>query len=158
MSARPRQYLHQLVRFLLGSALGLTVDLAVFALGVRLGAAPWLANIVSAGCAVVVVYLFVTKYAFRGSRSQRGFVMFVGWYVLSILMFSGLIELLHTQTGWAPFICKLVSLPPSFAANFVVSRVVLHERPGDGPVPLGPGSPAPRGGTGLDEAIREAHR
>lgn len=139
-----RQTLHQLVRFLLGSALGLAVDLAVFAAGIRLGAPPWLANTVSAGCAVVVVYLFVTKYAFRGGRSRTGFVLFVSWYAVSILLFSGFIELLHVRTGWAPFICKLVSLPPSFGANFLVSRVVLHRWAADGPARAGSGSLAVR--------------
>jgi putative flippase GtrA len=142
-----REALHQLVRFLLGSALGLTVDLAVFATGVGLGAPPWLANTISAGCAVVVVYLFVTKYAFRGGRSRAGFLLFVGWYVVSIVLFSGFIELLHAQTGWAPFICKLVSLPPSFGANFVVSRVLLHRRSTEGPVAADSGSPPARNAT-----------
>ncbi|MGY1748058.1 GtrA family protein [Modestobacter sp. SYSU DS0511] len=142
MSGGARAQLRQLLQFLLGSCLGLAVDLSVFALGIRLGAAPWLANTLSAGCAVVVVYLFVTKYAFRGGRSRSSFLMFVAWYVTSILGFSLLIELLHVVTGWAPFLCKLVSLPFSFAANFGVSKVLFRQRPaavvpGAGPAPGG---------------------
>ncbi len=141
MSGRTRRLVRQVLSFVLGSGLGLTADLLVFALGVRLGAAPWLANVVSAGCAVVVVYFFVTKHTFAAERSRTGFLLFVGWYVVSIALFSGFIEVLHAQTGWAPFVCKLVSLPPSFAANFVVSRLLLHRRatsapaPGRGPAP-----------------------
>ena len=147
MSPRPRAALRQLGHFLLGSGLGLTVDLGLFYLGVRVGAPPWLANVISAGCAVVVVYLFVTKYAFAGGRSRSSFALFVGWYVTSILIFSVLIDVLHTQTGWAPFVCKLVSLPPSFMANFAASKVLLDRRPRIRPAPAD--RPAPtRDGVG----------
>jgi putative flippase GtrA len=121
-------HVRQLAHFLLGSCLGLAVDLSVFAAGVRLGAPAWLANTISAGCAVVVVYLFVTKYAFRTERSRSSFLVFVGWYVVSILLFSLLIEVVHQGTGWAPFLCKLLSLPFSFGANFGVSKVLFRDR------------------------------
>jgi putative flippase GtrA len=128
---------HQLLKFLLGSGLGLVVDLTVFAVGTRLGAPPWFANVISAGCAVVVVYLFVTRFAFAGGRSRRTFLLFVGWYVFSIVVFSLLIQLLHAQTGWGPFLCKLVSLPPSFAANFVFSKVLFRPAAAGITAPLG---------------------
>jgi putative flippase GtrA len=136
VSPRVRPLLRQVVRFLLGSCLGLAVDLGVFALGVALGASPGVANVVSAACAVVVVYLFVTKYAFAAERSRTTFALFVGWYATSIVVFSVLIELLHDQTGWDAFVCKVVSLPPSFAANFVASKLLLRGRPAQ------PGEPA----------------
>ena len=129
-----RTALPQLLRFLLGSAAGLTVDLVVFAGVLRAGAQPWIANTISAGCAVVVVYLLATRYAFGSDRTPRGFVLFVGWYVLSILLFSFFIEVLHAETGWPAFLCKLISLPPSFAANFVVSRALLQRRARPGTV------------------------
>ena len=128
MSGGARSLLRQAVRFLLGSALGLAVDLGLFALGVALGASPGVANVVSAACAVVVVYLFVTGYAFAAERSRATFALFVGWYATSIVVFSVLIELLHDQTGWSGFVCKLVSLPPSFAANFVASKLLFRGR------------------------------
>jgi putative flippase GtrA len=135
MSGRWGRLLHQVTRFLLGSCLGLAVDLGLFAAGVRLGAPPWLANLVSAGCAVVVVYLFVTKYAFRSERSRLTFLLFVGWYVVSIVVFSVLIDLLHDVTGWDAFVCKLLSLPPSFAANFLASKLLFRGPPAPAPVP-----------------------
>lgn len=130
MSAGWGSHIRQLLHFLLGSCLGLAVDLSIFALGIRVGAAPWLANTLSAGSAVVVVYLFVTKYAFRTERSRSSFVAFVAWYLISIVLFSVLIELLSERTGWAPFLCKLVSLPFSFGANFGVSKFLFRERSG----------------------------
>jgi putative flippase GtrA len=128
MSGGPKGLLHQVAHFLLGSCLGLAVDLAVFQTGVVLGATPGVANAVSSGCAVVVVYLFVTKYAFAAERSRTSFLLFVAWYVTSIIAFSVLIEVLHGATGWLPFVCKLVSLPLSFAANFGASKVLFGQR------------------------------
>ena len=139
-----RHALPQLLRFLLGSAAGLTVDLAVFALVLRAGAPPWIANTISAGCAVVVVYLLATRYAFRSDRTPGGFFLFVGWYILSILLFSGFIEVLYIETGWPPFVCKLVSLPPSFGANFLVSRALLQRRAAGGTVGSVPASTVAR--------------
>jgi putative flippase GtrA len=128
MSGARRGLVHQVVRFLLGSCLGLAVDLAVFQAGVVLGATPGVANAVSSGCAVLVVYLFVTKYAFAAQRSRTSFLLFVSWYVVSIIVFSVLIEVLHGATGWLPFVCKLVSLPFSFAANFGASKLLFRQR------------------------------
>jgi putative flippase GtrA len=128
VSEGQRGLLHQVVRFLLGSCLGLAVDLAVFQAAVLLGATPGVANAVSSASAVVVVYLFVTKYAFAAERSRTSFLLFVSWYVVSIIIFSVLIEVLHGATGWLPFVCKLVSLPLSFAANFVASKLLFRHR------------------------------
>ena len=130
----------QLSRFLVGSGLGLLVDLSVFAGATAVGAPAWAANVLSAGCAVVVVYLFVTKYAFDGGRSRSTFVLFVAWYAVSIVVFSVLIELLHEQSGWPAFVCKLASLPPSFAANFVASRLLFRSRPAPVRTDGGPGA------------------
>jgi putative flippase GtrA len=130
VTADLRRALRQVFHFFVGSALGLTVDLVLFTAGVGLGAPPWAANTVSAGCAVLVVYLFVTRYAFQGGRSRRNFVAFVACYVLSIAVFSALIDAVHDATGWAPLLCKLLSLPPSFAVNFVVSKFLLHRSQG----------------------------
>jgi putative flippase GtrA len=140
-----RRLLHELARFLLGSGLGLIVDLGIFWAAVRLDAPLWLANMISTGCAVVVVYLFVTKYTFAGGRSRSSFALFVGWYVLSIVAFSVLINHLHVQTGWAPVVCKLVSLPPSFVANFAASKLLFSFRGETGFAPAEQPAPA-RGG------------
>nr|WP_239521305.1 GtrA family protein [Blastococcus saxobsidens] len=130
----------EVLRFLVGTCIGLTVDLAVFEAGVRLGAPPGVANVVSSGCAVVVMYAVVTRYVFRAERSRTSFAVFVAYYAVSIAAFSVVIQILHDTTGWLPFICKLASLPLSFAANFVFSRVIFRrsgrpaESPTDGPL------------------------
>ncbi|MGY1662210.1 GtrA family protein [Geodermatophilus sp. SYSU D00705] len=126
MRQRLGSLVREALRFLLGTCIGLTVDLSVFEAGVRLGAPPGVANVVSSGCAVVVMYAIVTRYVFRSGRSGASFAAFVAWYAFSIAAFSVLIEVLHGTTGWAPFLCKLVSLPLSFAANFVFSKVIFR--------------------------------
>ncbi|WP_158544517.1 GtrA family protein [Blastococcus sp. TBT05-19] len=143
----------EVLRFLVGTCLGLTVDLGVFEAAVRLGAAPGVANVLSSGCAVVVMYLVVTRYVFRADRSPSSFAVFVGYYAVSIATFSIVIQILHETTGWLPFICKLVSLPLSFAANFVFSKVIFRRsgRPSESP------SDRPLAGRDVVEA-REATR
>jgi putative flippase GtrA len=128
----------QAARFLAGAGVGVAVDLGLFLVLAHLGVPAGLANVVSAGTSVVVVYVIVTRYAFEQRRSGRTFLLFVGWYVVSILVFSFLIELLHGATGWAPFVCKLVSLLPSFAANFLASRLLFRGGPALAPLSTGP--------------------
>lgn len=137
MSTRQRvvPLVREVFRFLVGTCLGLTVDLAVFEAAVRLGAPPGVANVLSSGCAVVVMYVVVTRYVFRSDRSRASFAVFVGYYAVSIAAFSVVIQVLHDTTGWLPFVCKLVSLPLSFATNFVFSKVIFRRagRPAESP-------------------------
>ncbi|GAA2035903.1 GtrA family protein [Pseudokineococcus marinus] len=127
--AGPLALLRQALRFLVGTCLGLSVDLSVFGLLTWAGLAPWLANVLSSACAVTVVYLVSTRYAFGAAMSVRSYVLFVGWYALTITVFSLLIQLVVQSTGWAPLVAKLLSLPPSFLANFLFSRWLFHREP-----------------------------
>lgn len=123
------ELVRQALRFLVGACLGLSVDLALFGLLTWLGLAPWAANLVSSACAVTVVYLVSTRYAFGAAMSVRSYVLFVGWYALTIAVFSLLIQLVVSETGWAPLVVKMLSLPPSFLANFLFSRALFHRAP-----------------------------
>ena len=127
--AGPLELVRQALRFLVGACLGLSVDLAVFGLLSWAGLAPWAANLLSSACAVTVVYLVVTRYAFGAAMTVRSYVYFVGWYALTITVFSVLIQLVVTQTGWPPLGVKLLSLPPSFLANFLFSRALFSRTP-----------------------------
>jgi hypothetical protein len=115
----------QLVTFFLGSLGGVVVDLVLFQLLVRAGAAPVLANLISSTVAITITYALVTRYTFPASASVASYLMFFGWYAISIVGFSVAIEALAQSTGWSPFLCKLLSLPFSFAVNFIASRLIL---------------------------------
>lgn len=139
-----RQFLHQGIRFLLGSLAGLICDLTLFELFIWLGALPALANAASSAVGVTVAYLLVTKYAFGTRRSKKTYLAFVTWYALSIILFSFLIQLTAARTGWPPLVSKLASLPFSFSANFAFSRFLFRNRGSDEHRPQELAAPAGR--------------
>jgi len=115
----------QLATFFFGSLAGVIVDLALFQGLVSIGAPPVLANVVSAAIAITITYFLVTRFTFPASASVKNYFLFFGWYAVSVLVFSVAIQLLAQYTNWDPFVCKLLSLPFSFAANFIASRLIL---------------------------------
>ncbi|QNO37048.1 GtrA family protein [Protaetiibacter sp. SSC-01] len=128
-----------------GSAAGLAVDLVGFQLLVWAGLPPWLANGTSSVVSITVVYLLVTRYTFGVGTRLSTYVLFVGWYLTSIVVFSSLIQLAVSLTDWVPFAWKLVTVPISFSLNYLFSRFLFlpkqkhdaelleEETPDDGP-------------------------
>ena len=124
--ARPA--VREFLTFLGGSAVGLTVDLAGFALLVAVGLPPWAANLVSAFASITAVYLMVTRFTFAVRTRASTYALFVAWYSTSIVVFSILIQLAVSSTGWCPFGWKLASVPVSFLANYLFSRFLFVPR------------------------------
>lgn len=133
-SEQPRSWgvrwplLKQFVAFFLGSGVGLIIDLAGFQLLILLGLQPWLANGVSSFVSITAVYLLVSRYSFGADANAKTYVAFVVWYSSSIIVFSLLIQLVSDASGWAPFAVKLLSVPVSFALNYVFSRFLFRSR------------------------------
>lgn len=119
--------------FFLGSLAGVVVDLAVFQSLVWLGAPAWASNLVSSAAAIVVTYRLVTRHAFDVAGSLLSFVVFVGWYAISISAFSLLIQVVASGTGWPPLVAKVLTLPLSFGVNFLASRVLFSRLVGEAP-------------------------
>lgn len=127
MNARPggpllRLFSPQFLRFLSGSAAGLTIDLVGFTLLVLAGVEPGIANLCSSFASISVVYVLVTRFAFGARAGAPSYALFVAWYSASILLFSTLIELAATWSGASPLIWKAASVPLSFGLNFLFSR------------------------------------
>lgn len=120
-----RAFLRQFLTFFAGSAAGLLVDLGGFWLLVSLGLQPWLANATSSAVSITVVYLLVTRYTFGVGARPISYVVFVAWYCLNIAVFSMLIQVLSHAIPADPFLLKLASVPPSFIANFLFSRLLF---------------------------------
>jgi putative flippase GtrA len=125
-SSKPRTRTREFFAFFGGSAVGLAVDLLGFQLLVLVGLPPWLANTVSSTVSITAVYLLVSRYAFAASAKVFSYLLFLGWYGLSIVAFSMLIQLASTQLGGAPIIWKLLSVPLSFALNYLFSRFLFN--------------------------------
>ena len=127
-SSLTRTRTREFVAFFGGSAVGLAIDLLGFQLLVWAGLPPWLANATSSTVSITAVYLLVSRYAFAASARVFSYLLFLGWYGLSIFTFSTLIQLASTHLGGAPIIWKLLSVPLSFALNYLFSRFLFGRR------------------------------
>ncbi|WP_158437819.1 GtrA family protein [Naasia lichenicola] len=142
----------QLLRFLWSACAGLGVDLGLYALLTHLGVEAGLSNVISSGAAVVVLYLLITRYTFGQQATVLTFALFVGWYVLSISVFSLIIQWGVDGLGLHPLVSKAASLPLSFLANFLFGRLLFARfaRPRAGA--------DPEGGSETDAALEEPLR
>lgn len=115
----------QFASFFVGSLAGVAADLVLFQLFVRAGAAPGAANAISSGVAITITYVLVTRFTFKTRPSWVAYAAFFGWYAVSIAVFSIGIELVAAAVAAPPLLIKIASLPFSFLANFLMSRLVL---------------------------------
>jgi putative flippase GtrA len=125
-SAKWRQFL----AFFGGSAIGLSVDLGLFAGLYAVGAQPGVANAASATVSITVVYFLIVRYSFVASATWRTYVAFVAWYAGSITLVSVMIGLMSAVTSVDGFWWKAYSIPFSFLANYAFSRVLFRPREG----------------------------
>ena len=121
-----KSQIQQFFAFFWGSAMGLAIDLVGFQVLVGNGFLPLLANALSSSLSVTAVYFLVTRFSF-GARAQLSkYVFFLLWYGSSIVLFSIVIQLAVFAFGWQPLVCKLVSVPISFALNYFFSRYLFR--------------------------------
>ncbi|MFC5931180.1 GtrA family protein [Cryobacterium melibiosiphilum] len=118
--------MRQFLSFFGGSAVGLLIDLVGFQLLVSAGLAPWQANVISSMLALTTVYFLVARFAFAAAARLRTYLLFFVWYASNIVVFSSLIQLAVTLTDGPPFGFKLASIPVSFAANYLFTRVLFR--------------------------------
>lgn len=118
--------MRQFLSFFGGSAVGLLIDLVGFQLLVLAGLLPWQANAISSTLALTAVYFLVARFAFAAEARVRTYLLFFAWYGTNIVVFSSLIQLAVTLTDGPPLGFKLASIPVSFAANYLFSRVLFR--------------------------------
>lgn len=126
MSARSRA--RQFWTFFGGSAVGLLIDLLGFQGLLWSGVEPWVANLVSSAASITAVYFLVSRYSFGAEARMLTYLLFAGWYGASIVLFSSLIQFASAETGWYPMVWKLLTVPVSFALNYLFSRYVFLPR------------------------------
>ncbi len=109
------------------SGLGWCLDTALFAVLVHaVGLAAGVSNIISAGLAVLFVFLASHERIFDGPRQERHrhLLVYALCQVLLVLAASWLVGVLVAQTELEPVLVKVGVTPLTFAANFVVmSRI-----------------------------------
>lgn len=115
----------QIARFFSTTVVGAGVDVGGFAVLAALGVQPGIANLVSAGVSVLAVYGLSRGMVFPGAHSVGGLLAFFGWYAVSILLFSWLLQLGVEAFAVPALLAKAISLPFSFALNFVAVRTIF---------------------------------
>lgn len=116
--------------FFAGSLGGLVVDVGGFALLTALGVLPALANVISSGCSISIVYLLVTRFTFGTAARPITYVAFFGWYAANIAVTSTAIALATHLLVPMPLLWKAVSVPLSFVANYGFSRLLFERLTG----------------------------
>lgn len=115
----------QLLRFLSTTVVGVVIDVGGFVLLAMLGLPAGVANMASAGLSVLAVYALSRGMVFPGRHTVGGLAAFFGWYAVSILLFSWLIQWGVDALAIPELVAKLISLPLSFTLNFVAVRSIF---------------------------------
>lgn len=128
--------LRRTLGFAVVSGTGLGLDFGVF-LMLTHGAhvAPGIANLVSSGLAVTLVFFTSVHriFRYRGGLLLARFVAYVVYQAMGVSLCSLAIGAL-VASGWPPLIAKLAILPVSFSANFLFMHALTafrHERAED---------------------------
>lgn len=116
----------ELTVFGLVSASTLGVDLFTFLVLSNLGLPPFFANLFSSTLAAVLVYFASSRYAFlRKTTASKGFAV-VTWYLLATFSWSTVIQLLASGPVGNDFLSKVITVPFSFVANYLVSKYIIQ--------------------------------
>ena len=113
------------------SGAGWCLDTALFALLVHVGGvAAGVANAVSAGTAVLFVFVVTHERVFDGSRRRRSehLLVYVLCQVLLVLAASWAVGALVALTEVEPLLVKLAVTPGTFLANFVLMLLLTRRR------------------------------
>ena len=116
---------YELVRFFWASASGLVIDLVFYTVFISVGIVPWVANLTSSTMSITAVYFLAARYAFKAKTKLSTYIVFFGWYSLSILLFSFVVAVLSESGYFSPIAAKLITVPISFSINFIFSRFIF---------------------------------
>jgi putative flippase GtrA len=121
---KPESPMFPLLRYGTVSVITTIGDVAIFSLlAVWLGMQPVIANCLSYST-VVVICFYLTRYwvfpASKGDRAPSQFGRFITISLLSLVLSTVLVALFVRFT--TPFVAKLLTLPITFAWNYVINR------------------------------------
>lgn len=124
--------LRRVMGFAVVSGAGLALDFGVF-LALTHGAhlQPGIANLVSSGLAVALVFFTSVHRIFRyqGGLLFARFATYVVYQAIGVSLCSLAIDAL-VAAGWLPLVAKLAILPVSFSANFLFMHALTAFRRG----------------------------
>jgi putative flippase GtrA len=115
------------------SVFALAFDCILFAVLVALDLPPAVANAFSATAAVTVVFFASVRriFLYRGGLVWIRYGWYIAYQIVAVFAASAAIGLLAAHTVLPPLICKLLVLPATFTANYLVMSLLT--RTGDNP-------------------------
>ena len=116
----------QIVKWFITVLSGLFIDLTIFYILSSLGLIVYMANLISAGIAIIFLYIRSLRFVFKEKiYSKKRFILFITYYFLSINFFSLAISILVIFFGLPAIVAKIATLPVSFFINyFFASKIV----------------------------------
>ena len=127
-----RSTISRMVGFGSLSALGLGLDCLLFAALMAVDTPPLLANMVSAGTAVSLVFVLSARrvFGYRSGSLRGRYLAYVVYQVLAVTAASIPVAQLCATSHLPPVVCKLLVLPLTFLANFLVLRWLTRRADG----------------------------
>ncbi len=116
-------------RYLLTGGSAAVVDIAIFALELRLGVSLVPAATLSFVAGTMVNYWLSARHVFGQARSLRGYVKFSAVAVLGLVVNVTLTALLAASTPLPPVAAKIVAIGVAFVFNFTLNALVVFRNP-----------------------------
>jgi putative flippase GtrA len=126
---RLRRIAGKLFRFAIVSGGGLAIDFCLFILLTWVGLSPTTANLVSASAATAFVYFMSVSriFSYHGRFVCQLFIAYAVYQAVAILAASYVVGLIAEHIS-PPVIAKLVVLPVTFSANFLMMSWLTRRR------------------------------
>ena len=107
----------------------LILDIGIYSILVFSNTNVFLANCVSSSIGVSANFLLSCRFVGKRSPTHKQFLLFIGYYALSIAFFSSLINLVVQQDLLTKELAKIASLPFSFLINYyMVTTFIFGEK------------------------------
>ncbi len=107
------------------SAMGLALDFCIFAVLSNTPLGIFYSNYISSMVTITVLYILVTRFAFRVLPKARTYILFVSWYLVAISFYSSLASSIAQRFDLAPFLAKVLVTPMSFTLNFTINYLLF---------------------------------
>jgi putative flippase GtrA len=124
-----RAVVPQLSRYVVVSALALTLDITVFLVLNRALGLPTLAGVVGYSCGIVLHYFLSRNFVFNAARSRKSghrlFSEFAASGLVGLAVTAGVISVATGVLGLSAIVAKVLAVGASFIGVFLIRRTIV---------------------------------
>lgn len=116
--------------FGLVSVVGLGGDYVLFTALILAGLAPFPANLISGGAAVLFVFFISIRHIFEDKPGNVlvKLTLYIVYQIMVVALFSWAIATISETTNFFPLFVKIASTPFSFLMNFIFMGIIAERR------------------------------